>query len=203
LKNINEDAPLRPDSASLYCATKAMAERLVLDANGGGLQTVVMRPRLIWGPGDRTILPALVAAVRSGRFRWVGGGNHLTSTTYVDNTVHGLVLAAGAADPRPSYFVTDGTPVVFRDFVMQLLQTQGITVPDGNVPPLVVRTAAAVGERAWRMLRLPGAPPVTRTAVWLATLECTIDISRAESELGYQPLVGRTEGMAALAAARR
>jgi hypothetical protein len=35
--------------------------------------------------------------VESGRFRWIGGGRHLTSTTHVDNAVHGLVLAAETA----------------------------------------------------------------------------------------------------------
>jgi nucleoside-diphosphate-sugar epimerase len=202
LRAIDEDTLLRPDSASLYCATKAMAEQAVVEANGVGLRTVVVRPRLIWGPGDTTILPALAEAVRTGRFAWIGGGTHLTSTTYIDNVVHGLVLAARATRPGRSYFVTDGAPVVFRDFVTSLLATQGITAPDRNVAPRVAATAAAVAEWVWRVLPLPGTPPLTRTAVWLASLECTVDIRRAQAELGYRPPVGRDEGMAAIRAAR-
>ena len=64
--NVNEDAPLRPDSKALYSATKAQAEQVVRDANGDGLETVVVRPRLVWGSGDTTILPSLVQAVEKG-----------------------------------------------------------------------------------------------------------------------------------------
>lgn len=198
LIDIDETAPLRPDSASVYCATKAMAEQAVLDNHGDGLETVVVRPRLVWGPGDRTILPALVDAVRRGRFRWIGGGTHWTSTTYIENAVQGLLLAATASRPGPSYFITDGDPVIFREFVEKLLASQGVSVPDKSVPPAAARAAAAALEMMWRVLRLRGAPPVTRTATWLASLECTINITRARSELGYQPVKSRAEGLATL-----
>src|SRR4029453_14141148 len=92
LVNVNEDAPLRPDSKAAYSATKALAEQAVRNANGDGFETVGIRPRVGWGPGDTTILPALVEAVEAGRFAWIGGGRHLTSTTHVDNAVEGLVL---------------------------------------------------------------------------------------------------------------
>src|SRR5213593_692648 len=117
LIDVDETAPLRPDSPALYSSTKARAEQAVRDANGQGLETVVVRPRLVWGVGDTTILPALVEAARSGRLRWIAGGRHLTSTTHVDNAVHGLLLGAERGAPGGVYFVTDGEPVVFREFV--------------------------------------------------------------------------------------
>ena len=94
LSNVDEEAPLRPDSPALYPSQKAKAEQRVRAANGDGLETVVIRPRFVWGRGDTTLLPALVELVRSGRFRWVGGGRHLTATTHLDNTVEGLWLGA-------------------------------------------------------------------------------------------------------------
>src|SRR5205823_15047499 len=87
LVNVNEDAPLRPDSKALYSSTKAMAERAVRGMNGHGFETVVVRPRLVWGPGDTTIVPSLAAAIEEKRFSWIGGGGHLTAPTHVDNTV--------------------------------------------------------------------------------------------------------------------
>jgi nucleoside-diphosphate-sugar epimerase len=201
LVNVDETAPLRPDSKAHYPATKAQAEQAVRDANGHDLETVVVRPRFVWGVGDTTILPGLEAAVRSGRFRWIGGGRHLTATTHVDNVVEGLVLGATKVRPGGVYFVTDGDPVVFREFVTELLGTQGVEVPDKEAPAGLVRTIAPAVEGLWGLLRRPGPPPVTRLTYWLSAQECTIDISRAREELGYAPVRTRAEGLAELRAA--
>ena len=195
LVNADESVPLRPESKALYSATKAMAEQAVRDANGNGLETVVVRPRLVWGRGDTTILPNLTEAVKSRRFAWIGGGRHRTSTTHVDNTVEGLMLGAEKGQPGGVYFVTDGEPVVFRDFITELLATQGVEVPDRNMPAGLAKVAAAAAEGVWRVLPLKGTPPVTRIAVWLSSLECTIDTSHAQAELGYKPVKTIADGM--------
>ena len=57
LVKVDETAPLRPDSKALYSATKAQAEQAVREASGDGFETVVLRPRLVWGAGDTTLLP--------------------------------------------------------------------------------------------------------------------------------------------------
>jgi nucleoside-diphosphate-sugar epimerase len=196
LVNVDETAPLRPDSPSLYPWSKAKAEQRVRDADG--IETVVVRPRFVWGRGDTTLLPAITQMVRSGRFRWIGGGRQLSATTHIDNTVEGLWLAATRAPAGGVYFVTDGEPVVFRDFLTEMLGTQGVTIPDRSVPAPVARAAAAASEWIWRLLKRPGSPPLTRFAVWVSSQECTIDISRAERELGYRPVISREEGFAEL-----
>jgi nucleoside-diphosphate-sugar epimerase len=201
LVNVSEEAPLRPDSKAAYSATKALAERVVRDANDDRFETVVIRPRLVWGPGDTTILPQIAELVRSGGFAWIGGGRHLTATTHVDNVVEGLMLGAERGASGGVYFVTDGPPIAFRTFVERLLGTQGLTPPERSVPAAVARAAAAAGEALWRALPLPGRPPLTRLAVWLASLEATIDISRARDELGYTPVKDRDDGLRELAAA--
>jgi len=195
LVEVDEHAPLRFDSKALYSRTKARAEEAVLEAGRDGFETVVVRPRLVWGRGDTTILPALEAAVRSGRFAWIGGGQHRTSTTHVDNVIEGLVLGATRGAPGGVYFVTDGHPVVFRDFITRLLATQRIEVPDRNVPRPLIRGLASICETAWNVLPLPGQPPVTRLAYWLGGLEATIDITRARTELGYEPVRTIDDGM--------
>jgi nucleoside-diphosphate-sugar epimerase len=203
LVNADESAPLRPDSKALYCATKAMAEQAVRDANGDALETVVVRPRLVWGRGDTTIMPSLVKTMKAGRFAWIGGGRHRTSTTHVDNTVHGLVLGAAKGRAGGVYFVTDGKPVVFREFITELVATQGVDAPDRNMPASLAGAAAVASEGIWRALRLKGAPPVTRLAVWLSSQECTIDISRARAELGYEPVRTIADGMSELRGERQ
>jgi nucleoside-diphosphate-sugar epimerase len=195
LVEVDERAPLRFDSRALYSSTKARAEEAVIEANRDGLETVVVRPRFVWGRGDTTLLPRLTEAVRSGRFAWIGGGHHRTSTTHIDNTVHGLMLAAQRGAPGGVYFVTDGEPVVFRDFVTRLLATQGVDAPTRSVPTRVARAVAATSEAAWRLLPLPGRPPLTRLTVWVSGLETTLDITRAREELGYAPVKSIEQGL--------
>jgi nucleoside-diphosphate-sugar epimerase len=201
LVSADERTPLALDSAAPYAATKAGAEAAVIEANGDGLETVVVRPRFVWGAGDTTLLPVLVELARSGRLRWIGGGRQLTSTTHVANAVEGLLLAAGRGRPGNAYFVTDGSPVVFREFVGALLATQGVQAPEGEIPLAAARALAAAGETAWRLLPLPGAPPLSRFALWASGLECTLDDGKARDQLGYGPIITREHGMTALQAA--
>lgn len=199
LIHADERTPLALDSSVPYAATKAEAEQAVLAAGGDGLETVVVRPRFVWGPGDTTLLPAMAELVRAGRFRWIGGGRQKTSTTHVDNAVHGLRLAAERGPSGTAYFVTDGPPVVFREFVSALLQTAGVHAPAKSVPRPLAGALAAGGEAAWRALRLKGSPPLTRFAYWVSSQECTLDDSRARAVLGYAPVVTRDEGLRRLA----
>src|SRR4051812_24832125 len=198
LVNVDETTPLRPDSAAPYPWSKARAEQAVRDANGNGLETVVVRPRYVWGRGDTTLLPEIVAMTEQGKFAWIGGGGQLTATTHIDNTVEGLVLGAERGRPGGVYFVTDGEPVVFREFVSELLRSQGVEPPTRTVPLGVARVAAASAEGAWKLLRRKGSPPLTRFAVWASGLECTIDDSKAREELGYREVKTREQGLAEL-----
>jgi nucleoside-diphosphate-sugar epimerase len=201
LVRVDETAPLRPDSKAPYPASKARAEQAVRDANDDGFETVVVRPRFVWGPGDTTLLPGILKVVRSGRFAWIGGGRHLTSTAHVDNVVEGLLLGAERGRPGEAYFVTDGAPIEFRSFLSRMLETQGVEPPSRELPLPLARTVAAGSEAAWRLLRRDGSPPLTRAAVWLSAMEITIDISKARSELGYEPVVSVDAGLEGLRAA--
>jgi nucleoside-diphosphate-sugar epimerase len=201
LIKVDERAPLRPDSKAPYPATKARAEQSVRGASADGFETVVVRPRLVWGAGDTTLLPAIADAVRAGRFAWIGGGAQLTDSTHVDNVVEGLVLGAANGRAGEAYFVTDGEPAVFREFITELLETQGVEPPTRSVPARLAGAVAGGSEAVWRLFRLSGEPPLTRFAVWLSSQECTIVISKARAELAYEPVRSRAEGMAELRAA--
>jgi nucleoside-diphosphate-sugar epimerase len=200
LVNVDENTPLRPDSPAPYPWSKARAEQAVRDANGNGLETVVLRPRFVWGRGDTTLLPQIVEMTNRGQFAWIGGGRQLTATTHSDNTVEGLVLAAERGRPGGVYFVTDGEPVVFREFVSELVRTQGVEPPSRTLPLGVAKAAAVASEGAWKLLRRKGRPPLTRFTVWVSALECTISDARAREELGYREIKTRAEGLAELRA---
>jgi nucleoside-diphosphate-sugar epimerase len=196
LVRVDEKRPYPARPIGLYAATKQVAERAVRAAGG-----VVVRPRMVWGAGDTTLLPALVAAARAGRLRWIGGGRQLTSTCHVDNVVTGIRAAAGRGRSGEVYFLTDGEPVVFREFWTALLRTQGVTPPTGTLPRGLAMAAGGATEALWRLLRRPGEPPLDRMRVALLADECTVDDSRARRELGYTPAVTVADGLAELRAA--
>jgi nucleoside-diphosphate-sugar epimerase len=99
-----------------------------------------------------------------------------------------------------AYFVTDGEPAVFREFVTAMLETQVVEPPNRSLPAWTAGPLARIAETAWKVLPLEGNPPMTAFRSWLLTQECTIDISKARSELGYTPIVTHEQGLAELAA---
>jgi nucleoside-diphosphate-sugar epimerase len=200
LVEVDETAPLRPDSKALYSSTKALAEQAVRGASADGFDALVLRPRFVWGRGDTTLLPGILSMVEAGRFAWIGGGTQLTDTAHVDNVVEALLLTAAKGRAGEAYFVTDGDRVVFREFVSALIETQGVEPPTRSVPSAVAAAMAAASETVWRLLRLGGEPPLTRFAFWVSSQECTIDISKARRELGYEPVISRADGLAGLRA---
>lgn len=191
--------PRRPVGA--YARTKGLAEDLVLAASTPEFVTIAVRPRFIWGPDDTTILPVLVKAARAGRFAWVDGGHYLTSTCHVTNVCHGILCALDRGRGGQAYFLTDGEPVDQRVFLTALAATEGVDLPDRSVPRWLLAALARGLEATWRLLRLRGEPPVTRSFVALSAQEITVDDALARRELGYLPPITREDGLAELAAA--
>jgi len=169
-----ETAPYPAKPAGPYPISKGAAERIVVEAKG-----IVIRPRFIWGRGDTSLLPQLVDRVKSGRYAWIGDGHYLTSTCHVRNVVEGAIAAAEHGTPGEIYFLTDGEPIDFRDFLTKYLATQGVDAGTRTVPRWVAKTAAAL--TGWMRN-----PPVTKTAIALVGGEVTVVDAKARRELGYQ-----------------
>ena len=196
--DVDEDTPY-PDSADYpYAASKRRSEQIVRAANASNFETVCIRPVLVWGPDDTSILPALVEMVDTGAFLWVDRGTKRVSTTHVDNVVQGTVRAIEHGRPGAVYFLTDGPPTTHREFFTQYLATVGRTVGGRSLPAGAVRSIGSALDRVWRLLRPGSPPPLSREAA--ATLAATITVSstRALEDLGYAPL-SRETAMAALA----
>lgn len=179
LVDVDETAPLRPDSEADYCAVKAVAEKIVLDANTADFATVSIRPRFVWGP-DSFLIEGLAAAAKAGQFAWIGGGRHTTDVTFVENAVEGLMLGWRRGRPGQAYFVTDRHPVSLREFLETQFEIHGVDVP---VPDLEAETAA-------REVPVP--------ARWFLGQQCTLRTDKAVAELGYEPVVSHATGLEAV-----
>lgn len=183
-----------------YPRTKARAERLVRAASDEKLATVSIRPHFIWGPGDRHLLPRLVDRARTGRLRRVGSGDPLTDTVYVDNCVHAHLLAAdrlreGAPLGGNVYFVSDGDPVGLWTMAEKMLAAAGVGPIEGKVPYPVAWAAGALLELAHTLARSEKEPLMTRFGASQLAHAQWFDISAIRRDLGYEPKVGREEGL--------
>ncbi len=188
----DETAPYPEKPAGPYPITKGMAERLVLEAKSE-LDVVIIRPRLIWGAGDTSLTPKIIEAVKRGKFAWIGGGRFLTSTCHIANVVEGALLAADKGKRGEIYFLTDGEPVEFREFLTSLLAAHGVDAGTRSVPRWLASTVAAL--TGWMK-----EPPATKTAIALLGNEVTVVDAKARRELGYTGAMTREKGLAEIRA---
>lgn len=197
---VDEKTPLAESSRDFYTASKIAGEKLVRAAHGGGLETVVIRPGVIWGPGDTAILPRLAALLRRGRLVFIGrGGNHL-GLSHVENLSQGLILAAlTPAAAGQTYHLTDGEEITAREAFCQLAAALGVAPPRLALPFPVVFILAAIMEWAARLRHAAVPPAFTRYGVRLVACDSRYDIGKAQNELGYRPLLTFRQGMATLA----
>lgn len=205
LEGIDESAPIATHFRAHYPATKAEAERRVLAANSATLSTVALRPHLIWGPGDRHLLPRIIARAKAGRLRFVGPPGKRIDTTWIDNAVDAHLAAAerlmpGAAHAGRAYFISNGEPIAAEDMINRLLDCAGLPPEHRRIPYPVAFAVGALMEAAWTLLRLRGEPWMTRfLAEQLATAHW-YDISAAARDFGWRPRVSLEQGFARLKA---
>ncbi|MCA9615367.1 MAG: NAD-dependent epimerase/dehydratase family protein [Polyangiales bacterium] len=195
------DETLAPPSRHrfLYSETKAAAEARVLAANAKGrFETVSIRPRLVWGPRDTSVLPAVLRMAREGSFVWLDGGRARTSTTHVRNLAHALELALTKGKGGQAYFVADDGERDQRAFLTAYAATEGVALTARSLPGALVRGLARVVERVWRALSIRRVPPLTSFAVSALSRSVTVDVRKAKRELGYAPVVDFETGMNAL-----
>jgi len=223
LAGIDESAPLCKVAPCAYPPSKAAAEQLVTTAHSDDLATIALRPHLVWGLGDKNLVPRLLALAAAGRLKIVGSGQNKVDMTHITNVVDAHLLAecalmnchvisdkssagsapvAGLAEPGSpggkAYFITNGEPVVLWDWVNQLLR--GLGRPE-ITKKISINSAYRIGgvmEWFWRTLPLSGQPPMTRFVAKELATNHWFDISAARRDLGYAPRISMAAGTAEL-----
>jgi nucleoside-diphosphate-sugar epimerase len=182
--------PADPDAArGHYARSKAIAEQEVLAAAVPAV--VVVRPHLVWGPGDTQLVGRIVARARAGRLAVVGTGAALIDTTYVDDAVDALVAALDRAPDlhRRVLVVSGGEPRPVAELLASICTAVGAPAPRIAVPARLARAAGAVVETLWRH-----DPPMTRFLAEQLSTAHWFDQRETRSALGWSPRVGLDEG---------
>jgi nucleoside-diphosphate-sugar epimerase len=181
-----------------YARAKADQERVVAARRPDAL---ILRPRAIWGPGDRTLLPRALARVRGSWLPLPDGGRHLASTTHVSSLGAAVVAAVACSDVRGPLNVADATPRPTAILLRTLLAAIGRPVRIVPVPAGIAGIAAGAVEAGWRLTRRRAEPPLTRYAV-AGFRPFTLDLDRLHGELGVAPDVDLILAAAEVASAR-
>jgi nucleoside-diphosphate-sugar epimerase len=187
-----EDAPFAPTNP--YEATKLEGEQLAHRAyQEQGLPVCVVRPGLVYGPGDLHLL-GFFAAIKKGLFRVIDDGKALLHPVYIDDMVTAMLLCAEQSQAIGRiYNIAGDRPVTIRELATAIAHALNRKLPAGSIPLWLANLAADLfaimpgmrGEHA----------PLTRSRVKFLTHSRIYDISRARSELGYRPEVALEEGM--------
>src|SRR5436305_5411463 len=189
---LTEDAPYPRRFASIYSLTKKIGEDRVRAAQE--LETVILRPKAIFGPGDSSLLPRLIAAARQGRLPQVGDGRNLVDLTYVDNVVHALLLACEAeAAVHHTYTITNDAHVPLWEVIRLVLKRLGLSSNLRRVPTSVALAAASLMELPAALTG--GERLLTRYSAAILARTQTYDISAARRDLGYMPQVSIADGI--------
>jgi nucleoside-diphosphate-sugar epimerase len=133
---LDEDSELPVETA--YGRSKQEGERLVRES---GLDTVIIRPSHVYGPGG-WYAEEIVGRVRGpGRFAVIGSGENWWDVVRVEDVAAACVDAAEHAPGGSLYHVVDDQPVRYYDFVALTAEAAGVG-PPRRIPAWVARLAA-------------------------------------------------------------
>ena len=173
-----------------YVKTKIMAEQLVLSANVSN--TIILRPRGIFGPGDTSILPRLIRSNQRFGIPFINSAQNLVDLTYVDNVCEAIRLSIEANTTASGniYNVTNGNPIEFFRLLNWLEKYLEIKIKRRKIPLFVLKSAAYLLTNFSKK-----EPVLTSYSTDLITKSITFDIRKIKRELGYEPLINIENGL--------
>jgi nucleoside-diphosphate-sugar epimerase len=198
MKGVNESVPYPATYHAYYPQTKAIAEQYVINAVKQGVMTIILRPHLIWGPGDKHFVPRIIA--RANRLVKVGNGKNLIDTVYIDNAAEAHILAAEALGKNPKlsgniYFISQGDPIPLWDMINHILKAAGLDPVRHSMPHSMAWLIGVTLELVYRSFNISKEPRMTRFLANELAKAHWFDISAAEKDLGYIPRISIKEGL--------
>lgn len=194
--------PASPDHArGEYARTKAAGELIALGADSADFRVLVLRPHLMWGPGDAQLTERVIDRARSGRMPVLGSGAALVDTLFVDNAVEAIVAALAAVDAAhgEALVVTNGQPRPIGELMSRIAIAGGASEPKLRIPVSPALAAGSVVEKVWDLGDHDDEPPLTRFLAEQLSTAHWFDQRRTQDVLGWRPRVSVEEGLEILA----
>ncbi len=204
IENGDESLPYSSISQAPYADSKIKAEQTVLAFSGTDCtMTCAIRPHVIFGAGDNRFIPTIIRKAQQGKLsRAIGNRDKLSDFTYISNLVDAVVaaeerLVPGAPPCGQAYFVTNGEPVAFFDFIEKLLVEMGYPAITGKVPYWLAYTVAAIAEAVDTLKggTLNAEDGLSRFSVRYMVTHHYFSIAKARRDLQWQPAVSLDDGI--------
>jgi nucleoside-diphosphate-sugar epimerase len=181
---ITEEAPYAQCYLNAYARTKMLAECAIRES---GRPALILRPHVVYGPGDRTLLPRLLATRRFGRLLAVGDGHNVVSVTHVDNLVQAILRSVEGECTQGTFNIADSETATLDELLRTVLERLGLPPRITYIPTRIATPLATILERSYRLAGAQRPPLLTRYIVTQLATDYTLDISRAQNLLGYAP----------------
>jgi 2-alkyl-3-oxoalkanoate reductase len=201
----DETLPYARHPLCAYARTKIQAEQMVLADGDQDLLTTAIRPHLVWGPGDRNLIPRLMARGRSGQLRIVGRGDNLVDISYIDNVVHAHLLAAfnlhgSATAAGQAFFIGQKEPVALWPWINDLFRRLAIPEVRRAIPFALAYGVGGLLEGGYGLLGRQEEPRMTRFLAHQLAHHHWFSHERARQVLGYREQVDTETGLDRLVA---
>ena len=187
------DAP-EENNLNNYIRSKLASEKLFKDYPD--VPIIILRPRGLFGIGDTSILPRVINLSQKIGIPLIGDGRQLMDMTCVENVALAIRLAIEAPEAKGEvYNITNGEPRAFRDLLEESLTGLDYPIKYRKIPAFLLSVIATSLEFLYKTLNLKGEPALTRYTYYLLRYSQTLDISKAEKELGSHPKISISEGI--------
>jgi nucleoside-diphosphate-sugar epimerase len=180
--------------SNIYTRTKYEGEKIVLEHIKSGLPVTIIRPTIVYGPGDtRPGFLNLFVLIKKGLFIPIGKGDNFFHTIYIENLVEALVLVATAKKVVGQDFIIGDDPCpTMREIIEVIAKVQGKKLPNFYLPKWLACLVGFVFEPL-RCLGL--SVPLRVSRVNFITQNKKFIINKAKDILGYKPKVDLEEGV--------
>jgi nucleoside-diphosphate-sugar epimerase len=163
---------------SFYGESKLMAEEVI---NKSKLHSTyfILRPRMLYGVGDKMIIPRSLHLVKNNKLNCPGKMEINISMTHYTNFGHAIDCCINSDKKGINiYNVSDEIAYVLKDIMRKIIiMVYGRSLPVKNIPIILLKLLA--------QLQLGG---MSKLLIRTLTQDMVLDISKIKRELNYQPI---------------
>uniref|UniRef100_A0A7C3ZXR8 NAD-dependent epimerase/dehydratase family protein n=1 Tax=Planktothricoides sp. SpSt-374 TaxID=2282167 RepID=A0A7C3ZXR8_9CYAN len=190
---LQENSPCQPDTP--YGRSKLAAEQALISlASESDMTWTILRPTLVYGPGNPGNMERLIKLVKKGLPLPFGQVNNSRSLVYVGNLVDAIITCLTHPNAKnQTFLISDGEDLSTPDLIRKIAYHLDCPCNLLPVPPSLLRVAGNLGDMGEKLLgrSLPlNTPTIDRL---LGSL--VVDSSKIRNTLNWQPPFTIDEGL--------